>query len=332
MESIMSKEKNGQIKKEDLDQYFTPEEDANRYTKRVVEIYGTNVMYIEPTAGDGVFINALILAGVPKENIKAYDLDPKRESVSGVQIEKMDVFKLNGLEYPIFDSIVIGNPPYGKGGSMAISIMNHLTKHGAKAICFLNPICVGNKHFTQKIIDSNLHIRETSEFELGKHFRYPNAADKDLTSPNPVRCQFQIWERLDYHRTKVIESRSNEIIEILHVPAYKVKDGSASKELSMGDRPDFDDWKSNIDFTITSHGPKAGCVIDFDPLHKCNVKMFVSVNDGYDVTKVRSFLESIELTSLTKWSTILHNPSIAPSELIEFVNDKLKSVDINDLV
>lgn len=315
--------KNGQIEKEVLDQYFTPDEDAEIYAKAVVGRYGTDITYIEPSAGDGAFIRALVAAGVEPDNIIAFDLDPKVDVVCGVTIHEMDFFDVNHVDYGIpYGSVAIGNPPYGKGGSLAMKFMNHLCSLKVRAVCFLNPICVGNKHFTLSTIDQYLHMVDVMEFEEGKHFRYPNS-DKDTSKKNnPVRCQFQIWERKCERRPDLEKLIDNEIIRVVKVKVQKI-DG---KELALGERNDYDSLRGQIDFTVVSHGNKAGTVIEFDPsTHKSTVKMFVHVKRdcGYDKEAVMKFLREIDLTQLTKWSTIRHNPSIAPSELIEYVNKAL---------
>lgn len=309
--------KNGQVEKEVLDQYFTPQNKADEYALSVVKRFGTSRFYIEPSAGDGAFIRALIKAGVPSENIVAFDIDPKADVVCGVKIEKSDFFDVDKKR--CMGRIAIGNPPYGKGGSLAIKFMNQLKKNGCNVICFLNPLCVGRKHFTLKSIDDNLHLIDSIEFPDNLHFRYPNGEDKS-EKINPVRCEFQIWSYSIEKRPSKEIRRSTEMFEILSVSTQKSKhDDGRSKELEMCERSDYNELRDKIDFTIVSHGSKAGEIIDFAPDQKCTVKLFVRVMPGYDVNEVREKLVKSDLTQLTKWSTISHNPSISASEIIEYV-------------
>lgn len=299
--------KNGQVAKEHLDQYFTPKDSAEAYALEVVKRYGTDAKYIEPTAGSGVFVDALIVAGVPKENILAFDLDPQ----DGVHnIVKRNALSLTKEE--VEGANCIGNLPFGKGGSMAMKIMNHLAEMGANSLSFLNPICIGNKHFTLKTLDKSLVKVESFEFEEGKHFTYPNDPDKDLTKPNPVRCEFQVWEK-GCRKDPDLNAREHESFEIIQIGVEKgVHENGRSKELTLWERGILD-----VDFTIISHGKLAGTVKDFEPRKdKASVKLFVRVKDGFDLKEVRKFLENANLKELTKWSTIAHNPSIAPSEII----------------
>lgn len=324
--------KNGQIEKESLDQYFTPQDKADEYAQMVVERFGTDSQYIEPTAGAGAFVQALVNAGVSPDNIVAYDLDPKVDGCAGVSIHQSD---FNDLTYSeVGGRVVIGNPPYGKGGSLAMSVMNHMVDKGAKSVCFLNPLCIGRKHFTMKTVHEKLHLVDSRRFPEDVHFIYPNTdGSRDLTKPNPVRCEFQIWEKKDHNRPLPISRRDTKEFEIMSVTPMKgTHDNGRSKELEMGNRSDFHKYDGQIHFTIISHGTKAGQIIDFDKSHKCTVKLFVRVKDGYDVEDIRKKLEEIDLTELTKFSTISHNPSIAPSEIIEYVESKwITEIDDNPL-
>lgn len=316
--------KNGQIEKENLDQYFTPQDKADEYALMVVERFGVDATYIEPTAGAGAFVQAIINAGVSPDNVVAFDLDPKVEECAGVPIIQMDFNDLSVND--VSGRVVIGNPPYGKGGSLAMRVMNHLTDCGAIAVCFLNPLCVGRKHFTAKTIHEKLHLIDSRRFPENVHFIYPNEDGKKLTKDNPVRCEFQIWEKKSTNRPLPVTKRETDAFSILSVTPMKgTHPNGRSKEFEMGERTDYNaKYKGNIDFTIISHGTKAGQIIDFDESHKCTVKMFVKVSDGYDVSEVRKKLEEIDLTELSKFSTISHNPSISPSEIIEYVESKWK--------
>ena len=90
----------------------------------------------------------------------------------------------------------------------------------------------------------------------------------------------------------------------------KVKDKQASlRELPVGE--------IDADFTIVSHGKRAGTVIDFDPAQKANVHMFIKVKQGKDVNEVRRRLENLDLSKYLSLSTLSYAPSIAPSELVE---------------
>ena len=322
---------NGQVIKESNDQYFTPPEFADLYAKEVVKVFGKNAMYLEPTAGSGVFVDALVKCGVPLENITAFDLDPKREDI----IQK-DVFELTGKV--VIGKVVIGNLPYGKGGSFAIKIMNHLCEQGCENLCLLNPICVGHKDFTLKTLHSNLSLVKVLDFPKGQHFFYPNSPDKDLSKPNPVRCEFQFWKKQETPRKVSLCPKETLEFEVLPIGCKKIKKENSSgkscsseltlKERLVCDTPDKKDLINSIDFVITSHGKNAGRVILLDlDSQKANVNMFIKVKEGFNKKEVMERLGFVEgspelsgviLEELQKYSTISHNPSIAPTELISY--------------
>ena len=69
--------------------------------------------WLEPSHGEGIFLECLREAGVPRERIRAIDLDPRRESRDrlAVTLRGRDFLDWAGRTRLRFDRIV-GNPPY----------------------------------------------------------------------------------------------------------------------------------------------------------------------------------------------------------------------------
>jgi len=72
----------------------------------------------------------------------------------------------------------------------------------------------------------------------------------------------------------------------------------------------------DADFTIVSHGQRAGSVVDFNPAQKANVCRFIKVADEYDVDEVRDVIQNTDFSYFRDASTIRHNPSLSPTEII----------------
>ena len=87
------------------DKYYTPQHIVDLVIQRTKEVIGFDNIteFIEPSAGNGAFLDKLYATGIPTQ---AYDLYPEREDI----IEQ-DYLQLD-LEYKE-GRCVIGNPPFG---------------------------------------------------------------------------------------------------------------------------------------------------------------------------------------------------------------------------
>jgi len=160
-----------------LDKYYTKGYIADYYSNIVLERYGKEVNYVEPTAGNGVFMNIL-------PNITGYDLLPERKDIL-----KMDVFN-NSFSR---EEVIIGNPPFGMNASLAQSIFNHIASFNVKAICFIVPKTFKKVSMHNKL---NMHYHCVFEQDLIRNSFIVDGKDKD------VPCVFQIWEYKPNKRIK----------------------------------------------------------------------------------------------------------------------------------
>jgi hypothetical protein len=116
------------------DQFFTPSHVANKcYEIMCNEIlkYEENMeefVFIEPSAGDGSFTKIL-----PKNSI-SMDIEPRYSSIIKQDyLEWKPPINLNNVKY-----IVIGNPPFGLRGHLALKFINHSALF-ADYVCFILP-------------------------------------------------------------------------------------------------------------------------------------------------------------------------------------------------
>lgn len=153
----------------ELDKFYTNKIVA----KNCVDILNSlftlqNEMFLEPTAGNGVFLPYL-------PQYEAYDLKPENPL-----IKQQDIFTLipNRQDY-----VVIGNPPFGKRSKLAIKVFNTVAKY-SNIIAFIVPASF-MKYRVQHELDSN--------FKLVHSNVLPKNSFLDRNKVYDVNCVFQIW-------------------------------------------------------------------------------------------------------------------------------------------
>jgi hypothetical protein len=166
--------------KHELDQFYT----ITTLAKKLIELIDLSFyeLIIEPSAGNGSFSNNL-----PSDKLLALDIDPKNSN-----IKKQDFFTFDEYVGDRSKILCIGNPPFGKQGSLALRFIKHCTKF-ANTIAFILPRSF-LKDSVQEKIPCNYHliksiILDENCFELnGK--------------PYDVPCVFQIWQWKEELRQK----------------------------------------------------------------------------------------------------------------------------------
>jgi hypothetical protein len=138
----------------------------------------TDIPIIEPSAGNGAFLSHL-----PKKTL-AYDLAPEHPSIKYQNFLFLKRKKR---------ALVIGNPPFGKNSSLAVSFFNHSARF-ADWIGFIVPRTF-EKTSLQNKLDLSFHL--VNQYVLPKNSFLFN--DKDY----PVPCVFQLWEKRSIQRQKL---------------------------------------------------------------------------------------------------------------------------------
>jgi hypothetical protein len=163
------------------DQFYTNETVAKACIERIITLFPLTAEYlwIEPSAGNGSFLH-----NIPSTFEKiGLDLEPKADD-----IQKQDYLKWKA---PIeTDSIVFGNPPFGRQSSLAKAFISKSCEF-AKIIAFILP-----KSFTKpsmfNAFSLNFHLVQSVELE--KDSFVINGSKYD------VPCVFQVWEKRDVNR------------------------------------------------------------------------------------------------------------------------------------
>lgn len=113
---------------------YTPPEVADEVVKVGVDYCsGKTLRVLEPSAGDGAFLRALVSAGIEEENITAVDIDDEAICQLRSQYRNATVIGSDFLEYVLdrsgdeFD-LVIGNPPFIKRVGYSVAFKGRLEK------------------------------------------------------------------------------------------------------------------------------------------------------------------------------------------------------------
>lgn len=162
------------------DQFFTSPETALKCYEKTLEVIGSygyncdDYTFIEPSAGDGSFFSLL-----PEDRRIGIDIEPRFDG-----IQQGDFLKWS----PTTDkNIVIGNPPFGMRGNLALKFINHSSQF-ADFVCFIVPQLFGSdgKGSCMKRVEGlNLIHNET----ISSEFHYPDGKKSN------VYCVFQIWSK-----------------------------------------------------------------------------------------------------------------------------------------
>ena len=184
----MSKEKEpNQIEKirdQGLDKFYTDPIYSKKCIDKVLDLYPTWDLIVEPSAGNGSFFHQL-----PGAYQKiGLDISPEHQD-----IEKQDFFEYQPEKTNVNKHIlVIGNPPFGRVSSLAIKFFNHAAEW-ATVIAFIVP-----RTFRKISVQNKLH----EKFKLVYDEEVPTKPCC-FTPPMMVKCCFQIWEKTTDTREKI---------------------------------------------------------------------------------------------------------------------------------
>ena len=178
---------NGNIMKSNsknyFDEYFTKPEISKRLYQKTCEIISKyenlkKYTWIEPSVGDGSF----------------YKLLPKNKIGIDIKQTKFDTILTDYLNYELPEKplIVIGNPPFGHRGVLALKFIEHSEK--AEFVAFILPMffqSLGKGSIRYRVKNFGLLYEEV----LPENSFYIGNKEKD------IKCCFQIWSK-NYNNLK----------------------------------------------------------------------------------------------------------------------------------
>lgn len=174
-----------------FDQFYTSKIVAFNCTKHLLSLLSKNnidiskLTFLEPSAGEGVFIESLVNNGIDFKKIKACDIDPKNKNILNYNFFETTKKSLK-IRCSNKNLVTIGNPPFGKRSSLAIDFFNHAAK-SSDTIAFIVPVQF-NKWSVQSKLDNRFKLIYSENLEE-KSFIFKG-------KPYGVRCCFQIWTTL----------------------------------------------------------------------------------------------------------------------------------------
>jgi len=189
----------------DKDQFYTPITTAQycfKKTKDVIKSYNddhTTFIYLEPSAGSGSFFDIL-----PKNRRIGIDIEPRNPLIL-----KQDFFDWKHSTNKKY--IVIGNPPFGLRGQLALKFINH--SQFADYVCFILPQLFesdGKGVPRKRVKGFNLIHSE----KLNSSFHWPHGHDVS------VKCIFQIWSKHHTNPDYAIKQLDNSVLKV-----YSLSDG-----------------------------------------------------------------------------------------------------------
>lgn len=296
-----------------LDKYYTPDDVIRVCSEALSEVVDDKMtLVIEPAAGDGRWLQHLRGAGF--NNIALFDIAPDCPSVVEFDFLKGDL-RPEIYGHP---KVFVTNPPFGRACSLAIQFFNKAAGYDPDVIAFLIPRSFGKKLQARRRMHPGYILHSITEIPK-THFERPDGVVYE-GAESRVECEFQIWVKGTRAPVKVPEPIGYKILR----PANKKVTDAAGvlRELPVGE--------IGADFTIVTHGTKAGMIEDFDPVtNKVSVRQFVKVEEGYTVEEIRKKFENTDFSYFATASTIGAQGSINTDEIIccvEGVDFKLKSV------
>ncbi len=223
---------NGNTMKENasnfFDEYFTKHTVAKKLFEKSKEIISKyenidKYTWLEPSVGNGCF----------------YELLPKNKIGIDINDSNFDIIKMNYLDFslPKKPLIVIGNPPFGHRGVLALEFINHSKE--ADFVCFILPMffqSLGKGSIRYRIKNFNLLYEES----LPKNsFYLANGKEKD------VKCCFQIWSKkykalnteFSWYKQKEKQEPFSSILKVLTVSLAKNRE--CGKEYIFNKKANF---------------------------------------------------------------------------------------------
>ncbi|NBU32252.1 MAG: hypothetical protein EBS36_03670 [Actinobacteria bacterium] len=272
-----------QVEKE---QYFTSNELAKKCISLVDSRFGLTHfdLIIEPSAGDGAFLNSL-----PTDRSIGIDIDPQNpQIIKGDFLEWAPETRMSKQRI-----LTIGNPPFGARAAVAVKFMNHAASF-SDVIAFILPMSF-NKYTFQDRISPMFHLVES--FNCSDSFRTPSGQTK-------VNTVFQIWELKNEPREKTRRKNEHPHFQMKHAHLSRVS------EIEMAN------LRENHEFAIAQVGS------NFEPKDPWQLTQgsywFISPK----VPEVRQRFSRLDFSSLSGMNVA--HMSLAKSDIIEAYDKVLR--------
>lgn len=160
-----------------LDKFYTKSEVVDKILNEInLSSYD---LIIEPSAGNGAFSKKI-------KGCLSYDILPDDESIIQQNFLELDTSSFKGKV------LSIGNPPFGKNGSLALSFIRKCSEFSS-TIAFILPKSFKKESFYNKI-PLNFHLVKSFDLENNSFLFEKKEVD--------IPCVFQIYEKKTVLREK----------------------------------------------------------------------------------------------------------------------------------
>jgi hypothetical protein len=174
------------------EQYYTPYETAQICFDTIEPFIPKtkDLKWLEPAGGAGSFIDVIKNNGF--DNIISYDIEPKHPLVKFTEdFLTLDISDLNNC-------ITLSNPPFGRANKLSIPFFNKCADV-SDYIGFLIPKS-WRKWSVINRLDSRFHL--VKDIDLDVDFIYDE--DNAQKSKGKLNTIFQVWEKRNYNREKIV--------------------------------------------------------------------------------------------------------------------------------
>jgi predicted RNA methylase len=197
------------------DQYFTPHAIAEYCIQKTFEIIKLNqddpedYCFIEPSAGDGSFFKLL-----PENRRVGLDIEPRH---AGITQQDYLEYSPSTQQSQRSKYVVIGNPPFGLRGNLALRFINRSYEFADYVAFILPPIFDSDgRGACRKRVHEGYHLAHTEQL-VNTFFVDPE------DRPVNVATIFQIWTRRGKVKVKVPKTA-----EVEQFKVYSLSDGGTS--------------------------------------------------------------------------------------------------------
>ena len=197
----------------DRDQFYTKRAVARQCVKtfrRVAKDIGVDLRrkhWIEPSAGCGWF-----LLEFPRTRRTGIDLEPKGEAKD--EIVEHDFLLWHPDPFP-HGCVVLGNPPFGLRGHLALQFVNRAAEF-ADMVGFIVPqlFCSDGKGVPGKRVDPRLKLAYSEPLPENS-FETPDGRDLDVSTT------FQVWTAVNKDQVSLPEKKTC----LSYITVYSLSDG-----------------------------------------------------------------------------------------------------------
>lgn len=208
------------------DQFFTPANTVEYcYDVLCNKLKSLNVdeslyHYIEPSAGDGSFLKVL-----PKNKLIALDIEPRADGII-----KQDYLTWKPSDSQETKYIVIGNPPFGLRGNLALRFINHSSEFAEFVAFILPPLFESDGKGVPRKRIKNFNLIHSEKLNTTTKFYDPD--NKEIK----INVIFQIWSKHFKNDEYNVLETQNDICKV-----YSLSDGgtpSSTRNKKMHDKCD----------------------------------------------------------------------------------------------